>query len=58
MYAKGPEYDTLIKMGNNILPMVVAKLKDPKNLFGCQLYNKLQTDPKKKSRSQGPSAIL
>ncbi|KAI0838654.1 hypothetical protein F5Y06DRAFT_296269 [Hypoxylon sp. FL0890] len=47
-YASGPEWDALVDMGPGILPMVVDKLKDQYNLFGCYLYNRLQSDPSMK----------
>lgn len=36
-FAVGPEWDALVTMGPNILPQVVNKLRDRKNVFGCQL---------------------
>ncbi|KAI1140374.1 hypothetical protein F5Y05DRAFT_315467 [Hypoxylon sp. FL0543] len=47
-FTSGPEWDALVDMGPGILPMVVDKLKDPYNLFGCYLYNRLQSDTSKK----------
>ncbi|KAI1739957.1 hypothetical protein F4680DRAFT_420791 [Xylaria scruposa] len=47
-YATGVEWDTLVDMGQSILPMVVHQLSDEHNIFGCLLYNQLQTDASKK----------
>lgn len=37
VFAKGPEWDALAKMGPSILPQVVAKLQDSSNIFACHL---------------------
>ncbi|KAK0727651.1 hypothetical protein B0T26DRAFT_747957 [Lasiosphaeria miniovina] len=37
--AVGPERDALVRMGPNILPQVVNKLRDRWNQFGCQLVD-------------------
>ncbi|KAI0554289.1 hypothetical protein F4679DRAFT_527813 [Xylaria curta] len=47
-YAIGVEWDALVDMGQSILPMVVHQLSDEQNVFGCLLYNKLQSDASKK----------
>lgn len=39
------EYDRLMKLGDNILPLVVNKLRDKQNFIGVVLYNSLQKDP-------------
>jgi hypothetical protein len=46
--ANGAEWDALVKMTALILPYVVEKLKDVKEVFAVELYNTLQTDPKQK----------
>lgn len=44
---KNEEFYSLIKMGEDILPLVVQKLIDRKNFFALQIYDALQseTDP-------------
>jgi len=38
-------YRRLLDMGPAIIPLVVAKLQDPKNFIAIRLYDDLQTDP-------------
>lgn len=46
--AKGPEWTKLISMGPSILPKIVDKLKNAEDEFAVLVYNKLQTDTRKK----------
>ncbi|OTA84037.1 hypothetical protein M434DRAFT_174882 [Hypoxylon sp. CO27-5] len=48
VFTSGPEWDALVDMGEVILPLVVDKIKNQFNLFGCYLYNRLQSDPSMK----------
>jgi hypothetical protein len=40
----GKEYDALIALGSEILPLVVEKLAAPENFFALQLYDAIQPD--------------
>jgi hypothetical protein len=40
--AIGKEYDTLIALGPEIMPLVVEKLADPENFLTLQLYDAIQ----------------
>lgn len=40
--AVGKEYDSLIALGPQILPLVVEKLADPENFLALQLYDAMQ----------------
>lgn len=40
-FTSGPEWEALVNMGPDILPMVVDKLKDKSNVFGCYLCESL-----------------
>lgn len=42
--AVGPEYDALIAMGPEILPLLVQKLAAPDNFLALQLYDAIQPD--------------
>ncbi|MBW3597651.1 MAG: hypothetical protein KY475_10285 [Planctomycetes bacterium] len=44
--AVGTEYDALIALGPEILPLVVEKLAEPENFLALQLYDALQADDK------------
>ena len=44
--AVGKEYDALIALGPEIMPLVVEKLADPENFFALQLYDAIQPDEK------------
>ena len=44
--AVGKEYDALIALGPEIMPLVVEKLADPENFFALQLYDANQPDEK------------
>jgi hypothetical protein len=39
-------YRRLLDMGSDIIPLVAAKLQDPKNFIAIRLYDDLQTDPR------------
>ena len=41
------EFVALMKMGTDILPLVVQKLTEPKNFFALQLYDSLQSKGEK-----------
>ena len=43
--AVGPEYDALIALGPDILPLVIESLADPENFFALQLYDAIQPNP-------------
>jgi len=42
--AVGREYDALIAMGAEILPLLIERLADPENFFALQLYDAVQSD--------------
>lgn len=42
----GEEFDRLVAMGPQIIPLVVAKLTDPDNFLALQLYDTVQSDVK------------
>src|SRR5438067_323586 len=42
--AVGKEYDALIALGPDILPLVIEQLADPENFFALQLYDAIQTN--------------
>lgn len=44
--AVGKEYDALVALGPEIMPLVVEKLADPENFFALQLYDAIQPDEK------------
>jgi hypothetical protein len=44
--AVGPEYDALIALGPDVLPLVVEKLADPENFLALQLYDAMQPNEK------------
>lgn len=44
-YAKSPEFFTLVGMGQEILPLVVDKLRQYDMFFALHLYYKLQNNP-------------
>ena len=44
--AFGKEYDALIALGPQILPLLIEQLADPENFFALQLYDALQSNEK------------
>lgn len=42
--AVGQEFDALVALGPEILPLVVAELTDPENFMALQLYDAIQPD--------------
>jgi hypothetical protein len=42
--AVGEEYDALIALGPEIVPLVVEKLADPENFLALQLYDAMQAN--------------
>ena len=42
----GKEFDALVALGPEILPLVVEALADPENFFVLQLYDAIQPDPR------------
>jgi hypothetical protein len=44
--AQGREFDDLLELGKESIPLVVEALVDPSNFMALQLYDALQQDPK------------
>jgi len=42
----GKEFDALVALGPEILPLVIEALADPENFFVLQLYDAIQPDPR------------
>lgn len=42
--AVGPEFDALIALGPEVLPLLIEKLADPANFLALQLYDAMQSD--------------
>jgi len=42
----GQEFDALVALGPEILPLVIEALADPENFFVLQLYDAIQPDPR------------
>ncbi len=38
------EYDALIAMGSEILPLLIERLADPENFLALQVYDAVQSD--------------
>lgn len=59
-FAAGYAYDSLVKMGPEILPLVVEQLLNPENFVANQLYYDLQSTPKMRLRREiaGPETAL